>query len=299
MRTAEKRIALYLIMICCACAACGKAEEKKLQIVFQYQMDYWDAYDLSGSSIPDQKEFEALAQSYIQETEKLLGISGWWEKINPGADTLILNLCITGETGSVSRASYGKRALDNEVEAGISLGGMALTKYHSDGFLAHELTHVMVGPSFSISLEDGLCQYVQGTIGLTSHMPGMKENGIAFEQYFKTYHEYCKISAEEGAAPKPQDIIDSVGKAGRQYPEGQRMMWMMYSESFVRYLISQYGTDRTMELIIAGEEEGAYEKILGKNLTELKDGWISSVEAVEQQYTWEEIGRMEQEFLQK
>ena len=213
----------YLILICSVFVACGKAEEKKLQVVFQYKMDYWNVYDLSGG---------------------------------------------------------------------------ALTKYHSDGFLAHELTHVMAGPSFSISLEDGLCQYVQEAIGVTSHLPGMKENGITFEQYFKTYHEYCKVLAEEEASLKPQDVIDSVGNAGRQYPEGRRMMWMMYSESFVRYLITQYGVDRTMELITAGEEEAAYEEILGNNLTELKAEWISSVETLEQQYTWEEIERIELEFMQ-
>ena len=53
------------------------------------------------------------------------------------------------------------------------------------------------------------------------------------------------------------------------------------------------------KLITAGEEESAYEEILGKNLTELKEEWISSVEALEQQYTLEEIKKIESEFLLK
>lgn len=307
MRT-RKWFLCCLILICSVFTACGKEEERKLQVVFKYRGDYWNAFDLSGSVIPNQEKFEELAQNYIQKAEKLLGNYGWWEKINPEADTLILYLTISGKTETVSSSGYGGKGLDNEVMIGVSLSGNALMEYHSDAALAHELTHIMVGPSFSLSLEEGLCQYVQATIGVTSQMPWIDENRITFvwvnenrstfEQYFKTYHEYFKTDAEE-AAQKLQDIIDSVGNANRQYPKGKKNIWMLYSESFVRYLMSQYGVDRTMELITAGEGESAYEEILGKNLTELKEEWISSVEALEQQYTLEEIKKIESEFLLK
>lgn len=310
MKYRKTRIVIFCMLISMMLGiGCGKEEQKSPELIFQYQLDYWDAYDLSGSYLPDKESFEELATSYLHDGGELLEDSDWWIRINPKAEKIILNVKITGESGETSRASYGKKALEDEVEAGVTLSGMYLTQFRSDGFLAHELTHVMAGPSFSISLEDGLCQYVQGTIGVSSHTPGVTEGKLSFEEYFKTYHEYYKqlvsegdISAKgtgsKGAVPL-ENIISSVGKEGREYPAENRMIWMVYSEAFVRYLIAEYGVDGTMDLITNGENDSTYEIIFGKGLEELKEDWLRSVDVMEQKYTWEEIGEMEQEFLQK
>ncbi len=310
MKCRKTKNTILCMLICLMLGTgCSTEESQDPELVFQYQFDYWNVYDLSGSYLPDQESFEALTTAYLQDAGDLLGYSDWWKNINPNAEKIILNVKITGEGGDKSRASYGEKALGNEVEASVTLGGMSLTQYRSDGFLAHELTHVIAGPSFSISLEDGLCQYVQGTIGKSSHMPGVTEGKLSFEEDFKTYHEHCKqlasqgnISAKEtdpkGTIPL-EDIISLIGKEGRQYPKENRMIWYVYSESFCRYLITEYGVDSTMDLITNGEDESAYETILGKGLEELKEDWLRSVDAMEQKYTWEEIVEMEQEFLQK
>lgn len=286
---------------------CSTKESQNPELIFQYQFDYWDAYDLSGSYLPDQESFEALVTTYLQNAEDLLRYSDWWENINPKAEKIVFNIKITPEGGTTSCASYVKKALEDEVEAGVTLSGMSLTQFRSDGFLAHELTHVMAGPSFSISLEDGLCQYVQGTIGESSHIPEVTEGKLSFEEYFKTCHEYYKQMASQGDISVKEteskevnpleDIISSVGKEGRQYPPKNRMMWLVYSEAFCRYLIAEYGVDSTMDLITKGENESSYEMILGKELEELKEDWLRSVDAMEQKYTWEEIMKMEQEYL--
>lgn len=289
-------------------AGCSTEESQNPELIFQYQFDYWDVYDLSGSYLPDQEGFEALATAYLQDAGDVLGYSDWWKNINPNAEKIILNLVITDKGGEKSHANYGKKALENEVEAGVTLSGMSLTQYRSDGFLAHELTHIITGPSFSISLEDGLCQYVQGTIGKSSHTPEVTEGKLSFEEFFKTCYEHDKqlaskgnISAKEtdskGAIPL-EDLISSIGKEGRQYPTKDRMTWYSYSEAFCRYLIAEYGVDSTMDLITNGENESSYETILGKGLEELKEDWLRSVDAMEQKYTWEEIMEMEQELLQ-
>lgn len=308
MKRWKTKITMFCISICLIFGTgCSTKESRNQELVFQYQLNYWDVYDLSGSYLPDEESFEALATAYLQDAEELLGYSDWWKNINPEAKKIILNIKITPEGGTTSRASYGKKALEDEVEAGVTLSGMSLTQYRSDGFLAHELTHVMVGPSFSISLEDGLCQYVQGTIGESSHIPEVTEGKISFEEYFKTYHEYYKqlarrsdISAKEtdsrGVIPL-EDIISLIGKEGRQYPTENRMIWLVYSEAFCRYLIAEYGVDSTIDLITNGENENSYETILGKKLEELKEEWLRSVDAMEQKYTWEEIMEMEQEYL--
>ena len=291
----KTKVTIFCILICLMFGTgCGTEESQNPELVFQYQFDWWDVYDLSGSYLPDQESFEALTTAYLQDAGELLGYSDWWKKKNPKAEKIILNLKITPEGGTMSHASYGKKALENEVEAGVTLGGMPLTQYRSDSFLAHELTHVMAGPSFSISMEDGLCQYVQGTIGKSSHIPEVTEGQVSFEEYFKTYHEYCK---QMKGAISLEDIISSIGKEGRQYPTKNRMIWLVYSEAFCHYLIAEYGVNNTMELITSGENESAYETIFGKGLEELKGDWLQSVDALEQKYTWEEIGEMEQAYM--
>lgn len=308
MKCRKTKITIFCMLICLMFEiGCSTEESQNPELVFQYQFDWWDVYDLSGSYLPDQESFEALATAYLQDAGDLLGYSDWWKNKNPKAEKIILNINITPEGGTTSHASYGKKVLENEVEAGVTLSGMSLTQYRSDGFLAHELTHVMAGPSFSISMEDGLCQYVQGTIGESSHIPEVKEGKVSFEEYFKTCHEHYKQLASQGdifvketgskGAIELEEIIYSVGKEGRQYPTKNRMIWLVYSEAFCRYLITEYGVDSTMDLITSGENESAYEKIFGKGLEKLKEDWLRSVDAMEQKYTWEEIGEMEQEYM--
>ena len=291
---------IFCMLICLVFGmGCSTEESQNPELVFQYQFDWWDVYDLSGSYLPNQESFEALTTAYLQDAGELLGYSDWWKNINPKAEKIILNLKITPEGGTMSHASYAQKALEDEVEMGVTLSGMSLTQFRSDGFLAHELTHVMAGPSFSISMEEGICQYVQGNIGKCSHIPGVTAGQLSFEEYFKTSHEYYKQLEAQGAkgAIPVEDIISSIGKEGRQNPSKNQMIWRLYSEAFCRYLIKEYGVDSTIELIAKGENESAYEMIFGKELEELKEDWLRSVDAMEQKYTWEEIGKMEQEYL--
>lgn len=304
----KAKFTIFCIVICLIFGTgCSTEKTDTPELIFQYQFNWWDIYDLSGSYLPNQESFEALATAYLQNAEDLLEHSDWWKNINPHAEKIVLNIKITGEGGAMSCASYGKKALDNEVEASVTLSGMALTQYRSDGFLAHELIHVIAGPSFSISLEDGLCQYVQGTIGKSSHIPEVTEGKVSFEDYFKTYHEHYKqltcqteLSTKETNSKGSlslEDIISSIGKEGRQYPTKSRMIWLVYSEAFCRYLITEYGMDNTMKLITTGKNESFYKSILGKELEVLKEDWLNSVNSMEQKYTWEQIMELEQEYM--
>lgn len=295
----KKIVLCVLILVMALLGGCGQEEAVQLELLFQYKGNYWEIYDLSESAIPDREEFEKLTKEYIIEIQELLGLDQWWKEINPDADTLVVTLMITNPERKKSRAEYCTKGLKNEVETTIVLGGFFL-KPGYDGFLAHELTHVMAGPVFSQSLEEGLCFYVQDSVGVKkTFYPGMRDKGVEYWQCFKIYYEHTKEAWESSAGEVYANVTDSIGKEGRGYDfSGQeRTVWQWYSESFVRYLMDQYGKEKVLELMDVGENEASYEQILGRTLEELRADWILYVESIEQEYTWEEADAIEEEYF--
>lgn len=297
----KKIVLCVLILAMVLQGGCGQEEAVQLELLFQYKGNYWEVYDLSESAIPDKEAFEKLTEEYIKEIQELLGLDQWWKEINPDADTLVVTLMITNPEGKKSRAEYCTKGLKNEVETTIVLGGFFL-KPGYDGFLAHELTHVMAGPVFSQSLEEGLCFYVQDSVGVKKiFYPGMQDKGVEYWQCFKIYYEHTKETWESSAGDVYASVTDSIGKEGRGYDfSGQaRTVWQWYCESFVRYLMDQYGKDKVLELMDVGENEASYEQILGRTLEELRADWLLYVESIEQEYTWEEADAIEEEYFKK
>lgn len=273
-----------------------EAVSEGLQVVFQYKMDYWKAYDISCSSIPDRESYEALAGKYLEEIPELLGLQDWWK--DSAADTLVLNLVIAN--GRVNSASnYLSRGLDGEVETTVTLGSAMLAWRQSDGSLAHELTHVIAGPSFSIYLEDGLCEYVQNRVGVSNiGSPGLKEQGISSAQCLKAFYAADSSGLlEEETARRLRSALETVGCVTREYPEDRSGLWYLCNEVFVEYLIEQYGMERMISLIAGGEDEASYEMILGKSLEELRGDWLTYIDGMKETCTVEEIERIQRDFI--
>ncbi len=272
------------------------AASERLQVVFQYKMDYWKAYDISCSSIPDRESYEALAGKYLEEIPELLGLQDWWK--DSAADTLVLNLVIANG-GTDGASNYLSKGLDGEVETTVTLGSARLAWRQSDGSLAHELTHVIAGPSFSIYLEDGLCEYVQNRVGVSNMTsPGLKEQGISSAQCLKAF--YAADSGgllEEETARRLHSALETVGCVTRKYPKDRSALWYLCNEVFVEYLIEQYGMEQTVSLIAGGEDEASYETILGKSLEELRGDWLAYVDGMKATCTVEEIERIQRAFI--
>ena len=300
-KSLKKIVVCTLILILFLQGGCGQEEAVGLELLFQYKADYWEIYDLSESAIPDRETYEKLTKEYIQEMQELLGRDQWWKEINPDADTLVVTLTITNPEGkkSKSHSEYGTKGLKNEVATTITLAGPFLAQPGYDGFLAHELTHVMIGPVFSQSLEEGCCFYVQDSVGVKKiFYPGMQDKGVGYWQCFKIYYEHTKGAWENSEGEMYARVTDSIGKEGRGYDFSghARTVWQWYCESFVRYLMEQYGQDKVLELMTKGEDEASYERILGRTLEELRADWILYIESIEQEYTWEEAAAIEEEY---
>lgn len=267
---------------------------KALDITFLYKGDFWSVYDLEKTDIPTKEAYEALVKQYILEIEELLNLHNWWTDANPQADTFVLTLQI--KNGNSSIENYLKKALANEVETTINLSHNMLQKKGHDGGLAHELTHAMAGGTFSMSLEDGLCDYVQTQIGSIAYSMSMGFDSDEVAVLFREEYLTTEISEEEY-----QEVLDTIGKAGG-YPfpnEGwQSQFWYLYSSSFINNLIQNYGLDKVMELMENGTGEDAYETYMGKSLEELKGDWLEKLSDTVPNITLTDIEqRLLEEFL--
>ena len=226
----------------------------------------------------------------------MLGLYNWWEDVAPEADTLEISV----EMGSSGEAyTYGlRRTSEKALNATVGLELRALQSgYGNDSSLAHELTHIICGSSFSRSLEDGLCDYVQYRVGMQRYIWEARPDWRVAEVMklqFPYYQRRASVSNE-----KIEEVKETVGQAqGYAYgntPTGS--LWYVYSQCFVEYLVETYGMEKTLHLIRLGEDEGAYKEYLGKPFEEVKADWYTWLEALEPSMTIEELNEVERDYL--
>ena len=248
--------------------------------------DYWATMDLSETLFPTKEACEELAEQYLQDAAKLLHMEGWWMDINPDATKLELDIQIGSSAQSFTFAPAVKAGEDS-VSGGILLSSKIAGKGSKDAALAHELTHLigfMSGNSFSMSLTEGLCDYVQTEIG---HYP----YGALDIQEINAYMLQIDFQ-DENIRAKEEAVIEKVGVAETGYPYGQGMelsFWYTMSHSFVRYLIDEFGVDKVKALILEGEDETSYEEIFGKPYEKLKEAWMEELLTMEVTITEQDI----------
>lgn len=287
---------LILLLPAVMLSGCAKAEApREMNYEFYYLADYWDAYDLSHSAIPNQEIFEALAVQYTSKIEALLDIHDWWAETNPNTDTIGIN----AQVGNGGSWSYPPAKISEDtVEITVILDLDSLkNRYGYDGALAHELTHTIAGASFSQSLEEGLCDYVQTQIGTNPYRLKPEWNKC------EIWKLNVNVIRQTGAVStdKLAEIQNYVGAAGG-YPYGittlNGALWYRYSEVFVTYLIDTYGLDKTVALIREGTDESSYETYLGTTYEEIKQNWAAWFDALAPSMTLEEVTEIEERYME-
>ncbi len=284
-----KKFILYSIIIgLLLLSACEKKGPETLDVEIYPLSDYWAVMDLSDTCFPTEEACEELAEQYIKEIEKLLHMEGWWMEVNPNATVLELSIQV-GSTPQSVTFSTAQKASETSVSGGILLSSSIAKKASKDAAFAHELTHLMGfmnENSFSLSLTEGLCDYVQAEVG---DYPYGELDIQEFTAYMlRADFENAEVRAHEEA------IIEKVGIPDSGYPYGQGgelSFWYTMSHSFVRYLIGEYGVDAVKTLILEGVDESSYEEVLGKPLSELKEEWMGQLLTMEISITEEDILR--------
>lgn len=296
----RKTIAILMITVLTWTTLCGcgskqeTADDLGINVEFNYYADYWEAYDFSNTPYPTQEEFEALVESEIQEICELLGYEEFWAYANPNAETLYLNVQFQGLSKSEAAylADFGEKGVVGSLYLGFDTSGIG-----SDSALSHELTHILSGRTFSISLQEGVCNYIKERIGYTSEVKHLASMGIEVteqEVLRLTYEWYqTKLLVSGMGSQEDLDAIrEHIGKEG-WYPytinTWESTLWYDFSYSFVTYVIEQYGLENVILTMQQGEGESAYEQYIGKSLDELKAEWWTYFEAIETDFSAEEL----------
>lgn len=268
-------------------------EDLNIDIEFNYYADYWDAYDFSNTPFPTREDFEALVKSEITEVCDLLEYEDFWAYANPNAKTLYIDVQFQGL--NKSQMAWLREFGENSVSSCLFLA-YDTTGLGTDSALSHELTHMLSGETFSISLQEGVCDYVRERVGYSSETALCRENGLNIEEQELlklNYESRCESLLNEGYTQDEIDVIRGhIGKAGWysyviNTPESG--MWYALSHSFVAYLIDEYGMENVLLAMQQGEDESAYEEYLGKSLDDLKAEWMAYFEALEPSVTLDEL----------
>ncbi len=269
-----------------------EAEEPALPVSSYYYTDYWKMYDMSDSIFPNKESLEHFASYYLKEVENVLDYRDWWKKINPQAKELQITYYM--QDANICKTSIPMAFGEDSVAVNITLSKSMLQNpdwgsFCEDAKLVHEFGHVVLNNSFSISLEDGMCQYLDDQI--SPYAMG-NSTGIPYQDLFCLDIQYA-IEMNVVSQTELDKLRVGIGKEGRAYPYAENSsdskQWYSMSFSFVNYLIDTYGLPDVVELLKEGESQADYEKYLGHSLEELKEDWWNYVINYQSEYSLEDI----------
>lgn len=278
-------------------------KEVPLEMEFSYNADYWNTDYFKESVFTSQEVFEDIVKEEIVEICNLLGYSDFWIEENPNAKNMLLNVEFMG----LPRSTAGRLTAfgEDNVWGKLSLSILSQEGYR-DGSLAHELTHILTGSTLSISLEEGLCEYVRERVGYSKLSDYYASQGLELgeQERIKLDYQACyqrALSSGEGTQEDFEQFWEHIGKVGTAYPylinTWKSTMWYRLSNSFTVYLIEEYGVDAVIDVLQKGEDESAYQQYLGKDLETLKAEWRQYFDELETSMNVEEyIEKMQEIF---
>jgi len=278
-----------------------KSDAKNVELRFQYQHEdlIWDNVNLPYASFQNKEEFEAEVQKTLNEIVDITKLTNWQDKYGKNVEyckieARIADLNYLNEGGSITWPTYDsdtgiytKIMLDEELTA----AGMEI--------LTHELTHLVVGPGFSVSLNEGLSEYCSRKIkGTNSSI-----SKVGINDFLKNYCAYPGQNEFGTFEELKNSITTVIGTKDSNYPFGisgfRGLLWYAYSESFVTFLIEQYGLEKVADLVSNGTSIEDYKKLDSRGLKEIKEDWLKSYEAYTPQVSAEDIENEVNVFLQK
>lgn len=261
---------------------------RQIEFRLEYPQAMWQMIDLRYADFKNQEEFE---REFYQDVEKIIEITGykdWYKQYNTDMEYARV-LIKMADMGYVSVGGKCDIPSDDTVK------GIFTTIYLDKDLIAvggqvlpHELTHFLCGMSFSFSLADGLAEYCDFQV------TGKSRNYSSYpaDDYLKamevSYQEHDGFNEEVR-----QEIMDSVGRAGQYYPYRDDSIkspfWYVYSESFVTWLIRNYGMENFMHLYRDGSSEADYIWLDEGGFDAVKQKWYDYYNNYEPQYDYDVV----------
>lgn len=283
-------------------------EEQEFKIVFKYDCFNLDEVDFTYLPFKNQSEFENTIRDYIKGMTKYTGCEDWY--LEYGDD--IEECAITFKFDSISFGSYDnlggktdpvRKISDNKVSTTITLNRSHFESGRTH--LAHELTHMIFGATFSQPICEGLCDYLSRKYeGEKSSYFSLKcntVNDILKGYYEPTIREYYSQEELREYELYKYELMNSIASMGTGYSYGlsgsEASIWFNFSESFVGYLIEEYGIEKFMDFYKYAETEEDYVMLDPEGYVKIQNDWIKMYNEYESELDAEEFQKEIEEFM--
>ncbi len=220
----------------------------------RFNVKEWDNLYLRYSGYTEVSEFLHLVDIHVDTISEYIGV-------NNLGDNLI--------TFTLDTEGYGSVDGENNI---IKYSNYYFLNTIDKASITREVAELVIGNSNSASLTEGLYFYIeqyadkairlksiQQDIICRSKIDMNKENSVML-QYVGQNGDYIRTDED-----------------GEPYLNRQMYALYIFSRSFSRYLIDEYGLDKYLELYFSEDINLQYEKIYNKSLEELRELWIEHV----------------------
>lgn len=197
------------------------------------------------------QEFLEVADNYIEEITAYLGREEWFTNLFPERVELIATATLPSQPAAshiiaLNRHRFG---LDNAP-------------------LAREITSLILRSYNSYTLKIGLSCAMQDRFGtnIAPYNRGQGPHLLAGQ-----YTDQEQYLQEVGAPGWPHHL-------DLYYPGDDREGLFILSQSFVEFLLEEFGVEALMEVYDSPDLEAAYQEVMGLSLEELRDRWLEKIE---------------------
>lgn len=225
--------------------------------------EVWDSVETRYCGFESPEDFERAARGYVAQIVDITGATDWHLRLQPNGEAVHVTFEMTSDVSHFTSSGQNGKAFIRLKETFFQLGLAPV---------GHELSHMVLGRSASLSLEEGACSYMQS---LVSDTPDIHSAGVPVHVYAKT------LLAN---SPTAHDISQTIGKMSTRTPYNvgkTRSPFYALSHSFVKYLVETYGIEKFMTLYNQGHTASYYAEVYGKPFETLRMEWFDCLDGQE------------------
>lgn len=220
----------------------------------RFSVEEWDDLYLRYSGFTEVSEFLHYVDTHVDTISEFVGVN------NLGNNIITFTLDTEG---------YGNVDVENNI---IKYSNYYFLNTINKAPITREVTELLVGNSSSASLTEGLYFYIEQYVDKEIFKKSVLQDIISRSKV--DMNEENEVMLQYVGLDGDFTYID---KDGGPYLNRQMYALYIFSRSFTRYLIDEYGLDKYLELYYSEDINSQYESIYGKKLEELRELWIEYV----------------------
>lgn len=303
-------ITCFFLVGCTQQQECLETEKQDLEIIFKYDCFNWNDVDLTYLPFKNQSEFESTVRDYIKGITEYTGCEDWYLEYGENVEKCVItfklleNISVGSFDNAGAKTDLIRKFSNSEISTTITF---SKSRFESGmPFLPHELTHMIFNTVSSQSMCEGLCEYFNRKYaGENSEYFYVKCKSV--NDFQKGYSEILINSIGNETAREYENlkaaVMDSVGRMEKGYPYAfsstESSIWFALSESFVEYLIEQYGIEKFMDFYKKAETEEDYRMLESEGYDKIKENWIKIYNEYESEIDYEEYKKDVEDFFKR